>query len=267
MNISNVSSIKVNPYSYANNSKKATQTGNFANKVHKAEESRSSSEETGVSVWAGNMVVPQPPSYLGFTYDGSISNKSKEEMTMDEYKQWFMNEMSGMPVSGWYRSTCVGGALTITEECFERMKSDPEWERTVLGMVRNMYSSSGLMGSKMIGYQVIGATPEQCYGEGIPVKDDSPISTDNEKSWWEKRHERMKELVDEQEKEAVKKVQALRAQAQKEYLKSQMANRQGVQSFSEDGIQTEQYGVDLTASRSVEATAYETNISIFSKSV
>ena len=27
---------------------------------------------------------------------------------MDEYKQWVMNEMSQMPVSGWYRSTCVG---------------------------------------------------------------------------------------------------------------------------------------------------------------
>ena len=31
----------------------------------------------------------------------------------------------------------MSGALTITEECFERMKSDPEWEKTVLGMVRN----------------------------------------------------------------------------------------------------------------------------------
>ena len=46
---------------------------------------------------------------------------------MDEYKQWVMNEMSQMPVSGWYRSTCVGGSLIITDEAFEKMKSDPEW--------------------------------------------------------------------------------------------------------------------------------------------
>lgn len=131
-------------------------------------------------------------------------------MTMDEYKQWFMNEMSGMPVSGWHRSTCVGGALTITEECFERMKNDPEWEETVLGMVRKMYSCTGIMGSKMIGYQVIGATPEQCYGERIPVKDGSPLSVDHGESWWEKRLKRMKELMEEQEKEAVKKAQARR---------------------------------------------------------
>lgn len=89
---------------------------------------------------------------------------------MDEYKQWVMNEMSQMPVSGWYRSTCVGGSLIITDEAFEKMKSDPEWENTVMNMVRKMYSTNGIMGSKMIGFQVIGASPEECYGEGIPVK-------------------------------------------------------------------------------------------------
>ncbi len=168
MSISNVSGVGVNLYAYANSSQKAAGTGNFAEEVQKAAEGKNAVEKSGSSAWAGDMVVPQPPSYFGFTYDSSISDKSKEEMTMDEYKQWFMNEMSGMPVSGWYRSTCVGGALTITEECFERMKTDPEWEKTVLGMVRKMYSCTGIMGSKMIGYQVIGATPEQCHGKEYP---------------------------------------------------------------------------------------------------
>ena len=167
---------------------------------------------------------------LTFTYDSSISNKSKEEMTMDEYKQWFMNEMSGMPVSAWYSSTCVGGALTITEECFERMKSDPEWENTVLGMVRNMYSSSGLMGSKMIGYQVIGASPEQCYGEGIPVgNSNSSLSASNVKSWWEKRHERMEELLEEHEKAVLKKAQSRKALAHEYCLKSQFESQRNRQ--------------------------------------
>ncbi|MCM1345170.1 MAG: hypothetical protein NC246_15210 [Muribaculaceae bacterium] len=179
-----------------------------------AAESRGASGKTDSSVWAGDMVIWQPPNYSGFTYDSSISSKSKEEMTMDEYKQWFMNETSQMPVSAWVRSTIVGGSLTITEECFERMKNDPEWENTVLGMVRKMYSVNGIMGAKAIGYQVIGASPEQCYGEGIPVKSGSPFSADKGESWWEKRHRKMEELMEEQEKEAVKKAQARRAQAQ-----------------------------------------------------
>ena len=82
------------------------------------------------------MVISQPPNYSGFTYDSSISNKTKEEMTMDEYKQWVMNEMSQMPVSGWYRSTCVGGSLIITDEAFEKMKSDPEWEPSCLNVLQ-----------------------------------------------------------------------------------------------------------------------------------
>lgn len=217
------SGMGVNPYACTNSSRKTAQTGKFAGAVQKAEEDKRTAGKTGSSAWKGDMVVPQPPNYSGFTYDSSISNKPKEEITMDEYKQWFMNEMSGMPVSGWYRSTCVGGTLTITEECFERMKNDPEWEKTVLGMVRNMYSSTGLMGSKMIGNQVIGATPEQCYGEGIPVKDASPLSESNEESWWEKRHERMEKLMEEWEKEALKRVRSQKAAVKGNYLTSLMA--------------------------------------------
>ena len=223
MSINNVSSMGMNPYDYACSRRKTMNTSNFAEKAKEASEERDTVQRTALSAWAGGMVISQPPNYFGFIYDGSISNKSKEEMTMDEYKQWFMNEMSGMPVSGWYRSTCVGGTLTITEECFERMKNDPEWEKTVLGMVRNMYSSTGLMGSKMIGNQVIGATPEQCYGEGIPVKDASPLSESNEESWWEKRHERMEKLMEEWEKEALKRVRSQKAAVKGNYLTSLMA--------------------------------------------
>ena len=90
---------------------------------------------------------------------------------MDEYKQWVMNEMSQMPVSGWYRSTCVGGSLIITDEAFEKMKSDPEWENYCHEYgKKDVFHKFGIMDRKLIGFQVIGASPEECYGEGIPVK-------------------------------------------------------------------------------------------------
>ncbi|MBQ7919473.1 MAG: hypothetical protein IJ324_05990, partial [Lachnospiraceae bacterium] len=156
-----------------------------------------------------------------------------------EYKQWVMNEMSQMPVSEWYRSTCVGGSLIITEEAFEKMKSDPEWENTVMNMVRKMYSTNGIMGSKMIGFQVIGASPEECYGEGIPVKSggNSDNLSDDEESWWEKRHEKMEELLEEQAKAAQKKSQLNRALAQEEYLNSQFENAQRFRAFLESRMQ------------------------------
>lgn len=115
-------------------------------------------------------------------------------MTLDEYKEWFMNEMFRMPVSAWYRSTCVGGALIITDKAFKKMKSDPEWEN----MVRRMYFVNGIMGSKVIGFQVIGTSPEECDREGIPEKDNSGSSSNANgvESWWRKRHKRMEEIMD-----------------------------------------------------------------------
>ncbi len=83
MSISNVSGAGVNPYAYTNRSQKAAGTGNFAEEVQKAAEGKNAAEKSGSSAWAGDMVVSNPPSYFGFTYDSSISNKSKEEMTTD----------------------------------------------------------------------------------------------------------------------------------------------------------------------------------------
>lgn len=266
MSISNVSGIGVNPYAYTNRSRKAAETGNFANEVEKAAESRGT--QTNPSAWAGDMVVPNPPSYLGFTYDSSISDKSKEEMTTDEYKQWFMNEMSKMPVSSWFSSSFSSGSLVIKEEAFERMKNDPEYEQYVLNRIRSMYSVSSLpVGPNNVCYEVIGASPEECYGYAGPVGGSGSNISDDGESWWEKRHKRMEELMEEQEKEAVKKAQARRAEAQAEYLKSQMASRQRLQSFLADGVQTGQGGADMTAFQSAAATAYEANISTFSKGI
>ena len=270
MSISNVSGVGVNPYAYANSSQKAAGTGNFAEEVQKAAEGKNAAEKSGSSAWAGDMVVSNPPSYFGFTYDSSISNKPKEEMTTDEYKQWFMNEMSKMPVSSWFRSSFSSGSLVIKEEAFERMKNDPEYEKYVLNRIRSMYSVSSLpVGSNNVCYEVIGASPEECYGYAGPVGGSGSNFASNEKSWWEKRHERMEELMEEQEKEAVKKAQARRAAAQENYLKSQMASRQRQQAFLAEGVQN---GDDAAVFQSagvsaLAATAYEENISTFSKSV
>ena len=267
MSISGVNGIGATAYAYMNSSMKTTGEGNFASEVQKAEERQSTTSTT--SAWAGDMIISQPPNYSGFTYDSSISNKTKEEMTMDEYKQWVMNEMSQMPVSGWYRSTCVGGSLIITDEAFEKMKSDPEWENTVMNMVRKMYSTNGIMGSKMIGFQVIGASPEECYGEGIPVKSDSNLDdlSDDEESWWEKRHEEFEEIIAEQIKETQEKARAQKELAWANYLNSQLVSQQRLQGFLIESVQSGQDRTNISAFQPMGVSAYEDTISTFSKSV
>lgn len=273
MAISGVNGIGAIVYTYTNRSKETADINSFANEVQKAEESQSATMKSNTSVWAGDMVIQYPPNYSGFTYDSSISNKSKEEMTMDEYKQWVMNEMSQMPVSSWVRSTYSSGATVIKEEAFERMKSDPEYEEYVLNRVRSAYSVSSLpVGSNNVSYDVIGASPEECYGYAGPVGNSSANKLKDEESWWEKRHEKFEEMIEEQEKEALKRAQTHRAQAQEIFLQSQLESQQRLQSFFMEKMQSEQGAVNMSAfqSASVSASAvsaYEDTISTFSTSV
>ena len=76
MSISGVNGIGATAYAYMNSSMKTTGEGNFASEVQKAEERQSTTSTT--SAWAGDMVISQPPNYSGFTYDSSISNKTKQ---------------------------------------------------------------------------------------------------------------------------------------------------------------------------------------------
>lgn len=266
MSISGVNGIGATAYAYMNSSKKTAEESNFASEVQKAEKSQNTTSTT--SAWVGDMVIPYPPNYSNFTYDSSISNKSKEEMTMDEYKQWVMNEMSQMPVSAWVRSTYSSGATVIKEEAFERMKSDPGYENYVLNRVRSAYSVSSLpAGSNNVSYDVIGASPEECYGYAGPVGNSSSNISGDEKSWWEKRHEKMEELLEAQAKTVHKKAQLNRALAQEEYLNSQFENAQRFRAFLESRIQG---AMDMSGSlgnagvAAVAATAYEKTISLTS---
>lgn len=191
-------------------------------------------------------------------------------MTLDEYKQWVANEMSQMPVSVWYQCTCVGGSLTITEECFKRMKTDPEWENTVLGMVREMYSVNGIMGSKMIGFQVIGASEAECYGEGIPVDSGSGIGNTNDgESWWEKRHKKVEELLKEQTVKAQERAVAKRKAQQEQWMQEQVESNQRMQQYFADRINNGQNISNVTGETVPQVVsngvgAYEATIDTFS---
>ena len=173
--------------------------------MKKVEESKNSADTSNV-MYPGDVTIEYPPRINNAVNNSVVSEKSKDEMSLDEYKQWVMNQISQFPVSGWVRSTFSSGSIVIKEEAFERMKNDPEYENYVLNRVRSAYSVQGLpVGSNNVSFDVIGASPEECYGYAGPVgKSGSETANDGE-SWWEKRHERMEELMKEQEKEAVKR--------------------------------------------------------------
>ena len=96
--------------------------------------------------------------------------------------------------------------------------------RSIIWRKISIYSVQGLpVGSNNVGFDVIGASSEECYGYAGPVGKSGSETTNDGESWWEKRHERMEELMKEQEEEAVKRAQARRKAVQNEYLNSQLA--------------------------------------------
>lgn len=250
-----------------NNIRKADSANNFQDVMKTAREEQQNTHIND-TVWEGDMVVSQPPDYSSFPFDNSVLSKSKEDMTLSEYKQWVMNELSQLPVSGWVQSSFSSGALIIKEEAFENMKNDPEFEEYVFNRVRSLYSAKGLpVGSNNISYEVIGGSPEECYGYAGPVGGGNAKIFDKDESWWQERHEEFEELLEAQAKAAYKKAQLNRALAQEEYLNSQFKNSQRLRAFLESRMQEgmEMSGVLENAGVvAMATTAYEKTISLTS---
>lgn len=245
------------------NARKAESTYSFQNVM----ETTNGKQKTTVedTMWSGDMVVSQPPNYSRFSFDNSVLNKSKDDMTLDEYKQWFMNELSQLPVSGWVQNSFSSGALVIKEEAFENMKNNPEFEEYVLNRVRSLYSANGLpVGSNNVSYEVIGGSPEECYGYAGPIGGGNTKIFDKDESWWQERHEEFEKLLEAQAEAAQKKAQAERSMAKEEYLNNQYENARKLRAFLENRMRgtiemSEVFG--NTGVIAAATTAYEQAIS------
>ena len=265
----NIGNVGVNLYqnSYTNsiqNRDNEKKSESFTDKIVETVNNRSLTDLNSI-MFPGDVTISYPPSLTNVSYNSAISEKSKTEMTLDEYKQWVMNEISQMPVSGWVRSTYSSGATVIKEEAFERMKSDPEYENYVLNRVRSAYSVRSLpVGSNNVSYDVIGASPEECYGYAGPVgKSDLETINDGE-TWWEKRHKKMEELLEEQMEKSQREHLARSQQAEEEYLRQVYANRQKMynllnKSFNEN---VDSNNSSIQSLMEAATSAYEKNIEV-----
>ena len=263
----NVGNIGVNPYrnSYTSsiqnkNNEKVSES--FSDKIVGTIENSGVTESSAMK-FPGDMTINYPPN-LAKVSNSSVGGKSKGEMTLDEYKQWVMNEISQMPVSGWARSTYSSGAIIIKEEAFERMKIDPEYEEYVLNRVRSACSVQGITGcSNYVGYDVIGASPEECYGYAGPAGGSSLENVSDGETWWEKRHKKIKELLEEQIEKSQKEQLARRKQAEAEYISQVYASRQRMSNLLHKS-NTGSDNIAVLPLMTTAAPAYEKNVEVLS---
>ena len=201
-------------------------------------------------------------------------NISREDMTMEEYKNFINRLLSSIS----FDSTRIYDKefISISDAGWEQMKNDPDYEAWVLGYtvenrsVRNpFFGWPGASGSVYV--EKFGASIEEHLGQDIGKSGpgSSFDNVKNEKSWWEKRHEEVEELMEEQAKKAMKKAQAQRAFEQGRFLNSRLVGQQRLQIFLSDDTQVSMDMMHFQSAgmSALAAMAYENNISTFSKGV
>lgn len=264
----NVNGIGRNPYadSYltsAKNRSNTTSKDTFVNAVKKVEESKNTADTSNV-MYPGDVTIDYPPRINNAVNNSVVSEKSKDEMSLDEYKQWVMNQISQFPVSGWVRSTFSSGSIVIKEEAFERMKNDPEYENYVLNRVRSAYSVKGLsVGSNNVSFDVIGASPEEWYGYAGPVGKSGLETANDGETWWEKRHKRLEEFIEEQIEKNQKEHLIKRKQMEDVYRSRTYESKQRLSNLLNNSNANSD-NVNIQSLVSTAASSYEKSIEIVS---
>lgn len=133
---------------------------------------------------------------------GGLSEAEREAMSMAEYKLYLYDKISSLPVHPWNMKDQT--AVYITEEGFEAMKNDPEYEAWVLDCLRKNFQAYDPFGCPHEGKFVIfhfGASRDECRIESWrpPCRRREEQEREYRKkvrdSFWERRRKRRKALL------------------------------------------------------------------------
>lgn len=124
-----------------------------------------------------------------------------ENMTLEEYKQYIYRKISALPVhpSNQYDSVSV----QISDEGFQAMQKDPEYEKWVLDTLRRNFAFynpwSGICGGNYVMHR-FGASKEEYRGnsfaKGVDGGRKESILEGDEETFWERRARRNKEYLE-----------------------------------------------------------------------
>lgn len=101
----------------------------------------------------------------------NVSNIEKNSVeTLEEYKGRILQEINKIPFHSSHKK--IKETLVISEEGYQAMKDDPEYEKWVLEHIReNRSVNMSIMTNRKdyisgTDYEYIGATKEECWGKG-----------------------------------------------------------------------------------------------------
>lgn len=137
---------------------------------------------------------------------------SPKEMTLEEYKQYIHDRISQIPVSPSQMDSSF--SVHISDEGFEAMRADPEYEKWVLDTLKYDFGFdnpwAGICGGRYV-VHTFGATKEEYSGQSWHAgyqngKGESLFWQKAEDSFWERRIQRSKELQEQFEELQAKRM-------------------------------------------------------------
>lgn len=200
-----------------------------------------------------------------------VQDVSREDMTMEEYKQFFTALMDSIPFDASHRGDVE--IWSISEKGWEQMKNDPEYEAWVLGYTsenRAVYNpfASWPGYSPNVCTEKFGDSIEQHIGQSVPMNSGSSKKTDTEEeSWWVKRHKRLEELIALQEKAAREKATTNRKLEQAEMLQEQMMSNARLRNFLTEGMSGEENAIFSAGHVTVATNTYLNMMDLFSANI
>lgn len=169
-------------------------TGSFAGTV---QEKLAQTVQGSASGYAGQQAAGGMPRV------GERNEQAVQAMSMDQYKMYIYQKISGLPTSATQKWDAV--SVNISGEGFAAMKADPAYEKWVLDTLRQDFAwynpwSAYAGGTYRVHY--FGATREEYRGESFQMgfrnggKHTDSAKKKKQKSFWEKRAERHKLYMD-----------------------------------------------------------------------
>lgn len=198
-----------------------------------------------------------------------VTDVSREDMTMEEYKAFFTALMDSIPFNASHQGDVE--IWSISEKGWEQMKNDPEYEAWVLGYTsenRAVYIpfASWPGYSPCICTEKFGDSIDQHIGQSVPMNSGSSkkAGSGDEESWWVKRQKKLKELLEEQEKRARERAALNRNIMEEALFQEQMANSARLRLFLTDGVMGDETTAFQTGHVSAAVSTYESIMDLFS---
>ena len=153
--------------------------------------------------------------------------KSKEDMSLDEYKAYFNEKMNSLYTHPSQRNR--NDIIDITDAAYKRMQTDPEYEKKILdALAKNKAVNFGNY-IPQISYMHIDDTWEGCYGYTKGMKENDSytkgISSKHENNVKKKKEQdREKELLEEYIEKRIQVHRDMQELRTKEYFKHKEQN-------------------------------------------